>query len=142
MEKINPCEGCAFTKGAAANLEPQNAIKSQFCVLGGLPFYCHHDDTGAIRDMKELRKGDLRRAVQNGDTHICAGWKREVKELSATGYYRIALQTKRAFAMFGLGALQIFTSTKSKAKKERAARNLKDVILALNKARGFSEVVD
>lgn len=80
------------------------------------------------------------REIQAGRMVICSGWKREVGELAAGGYYQKALQIKRAFAVFGLGALQIFLSAKNKAKKERAAKNLKDAILALNKERGFTEV--
>jgi hypothetical protein len=35
------CSGCAFKKGAKANLEVTNRLTGMFAALGGIPFYCH-----------------------------------------------------------------------------------------------------
>jgi hypothetical protein len=140
---MNPCEGCAYTEGAAANLEPQNKLNGQLCVLGGIPFYCHHTKSGEIIDLghEATNIPEVRRElVQSGKMVICQGWKRETEEIARTGYYDRARDLKRAFALLGLGSLQIFITTDDEAKKRVAARNLRNVILALNRSRGFSEV--
>ena len=74
-----PCDGCAFTEGAEANLEVWNNLKSQLCVLGGLPFVCHHD-----RDWRNTKQMRIEEAYADG-WMICAGWKREVRALAALG---------------------------------------------------------
>jgi hypothetical protein len=139
---MKTCEGCAFTDGAVANLEPDNNLRGQLCVLGAIPFYCHHAEDGSLQNLKDVKRSELRERIQSGQTVICQGWKREVSELAATGYYAKSLTAKRAIAVLGLGALAIFTSTQDRQKKEQAAKNLKGVILMLNRERGFTEVVD
>lgn len=138
---ISPCAGCAFTEGSEANLEPQNNIKAQFCLLGGIPFYCHHARDGSIQSLQTVTPAERRERIQTGLMIVCQGWRREVGKLAAEGYYTKAPAAKRAYAMLGLGALQIFLSEEEGEKKERAAQTLQDVILALNKERGFTEVV-
>lgn len=136
-----PCEGCAFTEGAEANTEPQNNLKAQLCLLGGIPFYCHHSKDGTLQDLSDIPRAKVREQVRIGRMVICQGWRREVAALAVKGYYREQLEAKRAFAAFGLGALQIFVSTEDKAEKRKAAKNLKDIILSLNRAQGFTEVM-
>lgn len=36
-----PCAGCAFSHGAAANKEMFNHLRGLVCMLGPLPFVCH-----------------------------------------------------------------------------------------------------
>jgi len=139
---MNPCEGCAYTEGAEANLEPQNSIKSQLCLLGAIPFYCHHSRDGALQDLRDVRAADLREGLRSGRIQICQGWRREVKSLAATGYYQSAAELKRAYARLGLGALKIFVETEDGVKKRGAAKTLKQIILSLNRERGFTEVGD
>lgn len=107
----DPCAMCAFTPGSEANLEPHNFLKGIICVLGPLPFYCHHTDSGARLDKDfaeaELRPGDLR-ALGGG---TCRGWQREVLELAATGYYKDRPLVTRGVAMMARDELVIFCNT-------------------------------
>jgi len=135
-----PCAGCAFTEGSEANLGPHNNLRAQLCLLGAIPFYCHHGREGELRDLRDIRPEDRRREIQAGRLVSCRGWKREVSVLSATGYYGRALDLKRAFAQLGIGALLTFTSTEDAARKRKAAKTLRDVIIALNRSRGYAEV--
>lgn len=138
---MNPCDTCAFRPGSVTHdEEPQNYLRGELCALGGLPFYCHHDRAGAVQNPADL-KMTRREAVQSGKTVICQGWRRAVKELAESGYFKDSPRLKRAYAELGLGALQVFIDEEKGPKKRMAARLLKDVILELNRAQGFTEVV-
>jgi hypothetical protein len=130
MSCLQPCDGCVFTNGTAANLEPYNALKAVLCSLGGVPFYCHHNvkwrqpEAHRKRSRSEIRKMD-----------VCAGWKREISELAATGYFKSHRLIKRAHAELGLGALETFAGKLSKRRKAMAKKTLHGVIHALVKER-------
>src|SRR5687768_13908566 len=105
MSCSKPCEGCAFTEGSEANREPYNALKAQLCILGGLPFYCHHDMDWRNPD---AHKKKSRQAVRQME--ICAGWKREVAALARAGYFKANRLIKRAYGELGLCAVETFAS--------------------------------
>jgi hypothetical protein len=141
---MNPCDTCAFRPGSVTHdREPQNSLRGELCALGAIPFYCHHGRDGQVRDLgSPPMKARARRVlVQAGETVICQGWRRAVAELAATGYFKDSPRVKRAYAELGLGALQIFITEEKGPKKRMASRVLKDVILELNRAQGFAEVV-
>jgi hypothetical protein len=138
----DPCETCAFKPGSVTHdAEPQNHLRGELCAQGGIPFYCHHDRAGEVQDLREL-KMSTREAVQAGKVVICQGWRRAVRELAAAGYFKDSPKLKRTYAQVGLGALLIFIDEEEGPKKCWAAKTLKDVILALNGARGYTEVVE
>lgn len=137
----HPCEGCAYTRGAAANTEPQNNIKAQLCLLGGIAFWCHHAVDGSIQDLSDVKSPmKLREGVQSGRITICQGWRRETRRLAETGWFSRGLRLKRVIAKLGIGALQIFISTDDKERKEEAAKTCEASILWLNRERGYTEV--
>jgi hypothetical protein len=138
---MNPCDTCAFRPGSVTfDQEPHNRLRSELAALGAIPFYCHHGVDGTVRDLGTVTRETQRVAVQTGFMVICQGWKRAVKRLADEGYFKDSPKIKRIYAEVGLGALQVFIDEEEGPKKRRAARTLKDVILALNKARGFTEV--
>jgi hypothetical protein len=99
MSCRKPCGGCAFTEGTAANREPYNALKAQICLMGGIPFHCHHN----IEWWKpEEHKKKTREQVQKME--ICRGWQREVAQLAATGYFKTLRAEKKVYGELGLGA--------------------------------------
>jgi hypothetical protein len=132
-----PCAGCAYTTGADANREPRNYVAAQLCALGGLPFYCHHAKDGSLVDIREIPVEQRRAEIQAGRLQICRGWRRETAELHRAGYFDAARDLKRQFAEAALRALGVFTGSKAGARKERAAKLLRDVLLALWRSRGF-----
>jgi hypothetical protein len=136
------CASCAFTTGAEANLEPHNFIRAQLCLLGAIPFYCHHGADGTLRDVGSVTRAEQRVAVQTGFMVICQGWRREVNSLARSGYYARSAKSKRVYAELGLGALQIFTTTEDGERKEWAAETLEDILLALYKERGYVPLAD
>jgi hypothetical protein len=136
----NPCDGCAFTEGAVANCEPQNNLRSQLALLGGVPFYSHHLTSGEEVDLDDFKPltPELMRSL---GVQVCAGWRREVKELASTGYFIDNREAKRIYAIAGLGLLnQFLEAEQDSPEKQDASSKLRNVILALNKERGFEEV--
>jgi hypothetical protein len=133
MSCRKPCEGCAFTEGSAANREPYNALKAQICLLGGIPFHCHHN----IEWWKpEAHKKKTRAQVQQME--ICGGWQREVAKLAATGYFKTLRAEKKVYGQLGLGALETFVGG-LECKKAMARRTLDRIIRALVKERDRAE---
>lgn len=125
-----PCDGCAFTEGAEANLEVWNNLKGQLCVLGGLPFVCHHD-----RDWRNTKQMRIAEAYADG-WMICAGWKREVRALAALGYYRENRQVVKFVAMHGLEQLETLCNKNIDAEdKAEAQEALKRVFQMLCRER-------
>jgi hypothetical protein len=133
----NPCEGCAFSEGAAANLEVHNRLKGLICLLGPLPFHCHHlkDGTDIHADPK-YHESMTREEFRKADMQICAGWKREVRELAATGYYRDNPLTRRGVAQAGLEHLKIFVGAEEGSEdKQDSHRILTRIMEWLGKKR-------
>lgn len=114
-----PCDGCALSPGAAANKEPENALKAQLCVLGGLPFLCHH---GQNWQDEAAHKRTPREARQAGMVS-CAGWKREVKALAAKGYYREVGEVLRVYGMAAIKALERYIKAEPDSKEKKEAFN-------------------
>jgi hypothetical protein len=129
MSSSKPCEGCAFTEGTEANLCPYNRLKGELCLLGGVPFYCHHDiDWRSPQTHKKKSRQEVR-AIK-----VCAGWRREVAELAATGYFKTERAEKKANGELGLGALETFVHGFA-CKKAMAKRIVHRVVCALAKMR-------
>lgn len=129
------CEGCAFKKGSAANVEPHNNLKASLCASGAVPFYCH-----ANLNWRDPKAHGLktRREIREGDYRICGGWTREVRRLSKLGYFATSFRrlVLKAYATTGLESLAIFVHPATDADDKRdARRTLADVIRALGKER-------
>ena len=136
-----PCETCAFTEGSDANLEPHNAIKGQLCVLGGIPFYCHHGQEWWTEEAAKIPPSKIREL----QIPICQGWRREVAKLAAIGHFRKGAAITKAFAQIGLGELQVLCSKNlDDEDKEEAKRVLEAVFKNLieRKKRAMSENKD
>ncbi len=108
-----PCEGCAFSEGAAANQEPYNALRAQVCALGGIPFYCHHDMDWLGSGKRTFTREEARQLK------MCGGWQREVNRLAKSGYFKRASHfIMRGLAMAALDSIEIFVSTTDRDDKE------------------------
>lgn len=122
----NPCEGCALTKGAAANCEPNNHLAAMLAVLGPFPFYCH--DAMEWRD-ELIHHFPPRLLKRLGQLKVCEGWRREVAELAATGYYAgdvVDKRLRRTVAWAALVALNEFTKEgATPAQKDKARLKLR-----------------
>jgi hypothetical protein len=81
---MSPCNGCALTDGACANLEPKNQLTARICVRAGIPFYCHDTALADWRDPVSFKVAILKRQP----VPICQGWTREVRRLAALGYFK------------------------------------------------------
>ena len=128
MSGNKPCAGCAFVKDTAANSEPYNALTAQICLLGGVPFYCHHDE--------DCTKPDAHKPKGRSAMRICAGWRRETAQLSRSGYFKIHKAEKRVYAQIALAALDTFTGKEtSQVDQKTAHRTLRDCLKWLFQAR-------
>jgi hypothetical protein len=68
------CEGCAFTAGTEANLQPLTLLKATLCVRILEPFFCHDN----------LVDGKL----PKGEEKLCAGYVEAMDVLHGRGYYK------------------------------------------------------
>lgn len=128
--KNSPCAGCAFKPGTPANSEPHNNIKGRLCAFGAIPFYCHE-----TIDYKRAPSQMTREQMRASGIGICAGWQREVAELTRGGFFRKNRLIIRAYAQAGLDALAEFIHPEDPEAKERARTNLRDILKALVRAR-------
>lgn len=117
-----PCSGCAFTPGAAANLEPHNQLKGQICLLGGEPFYCHD---GKDWQSPQYHGRISRAQFKEFDPQICQGWASRVRLLAKAGYYKEKPLWRKAWAQIARKALEEFCATKNRKEKRQAMRTLK-----------------
>jgi hypothetical protein len=125
-----PCEGCAFTPGAAANVETVSSLKGRICALGPIPFLCHHGKPW--RNSEQWPKSK-REAFAAGWT-VCEGWKREVRRLADAGYYANAPEETRAFAEIALFNLDSLAEKReTRAVRLTMIHQLGDCIVALAK---------
>lgn len=122
---MSACDTCAFGKAGAAG-EPDNALKSQLCAFGALPFYCHHGRDGVEYDWQNDPLGPLRLVPQN--RKVCSGWREQVGLLKKAGYFpdRTAtlirrLVARRAIALFD----RLSIPGIGRSKHKQAARDLK-----------------
>lgn len=130
----NPCDTCAFRRGSVTHdSEPHNNLKGILCILGAVPFYCHHGFDWEGRDETDPT---IKEDIRKGTIQICEGWKREVRELAATGYYDHNREVVRVYAQLGLGALHIFLNAEDGSEaKQKAERQLNQICAALGKHR-------
>lgn len=115
-----PCEGCALSPGAVANLEPDNHLMALICVLGPIPFLCHE---GQNWEDSEEHKLGARKLFLRG-FKICRGWQREVRRLAATGYYQEHPGPTKSFAQIAAGELQLIIDGKVEGKRKDEAWEL------------------
>lgn len=110
-----PCDTCAFTKGTEANLEPDNLLKAQVCVLTPHPFYCHHEIDWKNPKLPKKLSAQEKRSL---GTKICRGWKNEVNKLAVTGYYKEDPLVTKLIGTKALQDLQFWLSKESKNDSE------------------------
>lgn len=115
------CDGCALTSGACANREPNNALTALICVRAGIPFYCHDgqpwDDAIAMK-VKILRHQRV---------PVCQGWRRDVKALAVTGWFRTVRQLKHQVGDAALRALETFIRSSNSGDEYGRANALADL---------------
>lgn len=112
------CEGCAFTAGAQANLEPYNSLKAIICALGFLPFYCHHTRDG--RDITDRPKTMSRAEMKQQQLVICAGWAAKTKRLRTAGHYVGRIKTLQYVAAYAVEQLDAMLDYKTNDEEGRA----------------------
>lgn len=138
----NPCDTCAFKSGSITQDEPHNHLKGIICLLGPLPFYCHHlkDGTEITNDPK-YHERMTRQEIRAAGMQICAGWKREVAQLAATGYFMESPRLTKAHAMIALQELSIFLDSEDGSDdKHEANERLQHCITRLgDKRRRFEQ---
>lgn len=118
----SPCDTCAFGNNGAAQ-EPANAIKSQICAFGAIPFWCHHGKDGQEYDWQNSVLGPMTLAPTN--RKVCGGWQRQVSLLANAGYFRKYGLFRRIVGRAAFKAFEIFTTPEMNLhKKERANRKL------------------
>lgn len=129
------CGECALRDGEAANKEPYAHLTARLCVLGGIPFFCHHNQPW--RDA-EVHKPMSAAQFRARDFKLCAGWKAGVQELAATGYFKQRRLFTKALAITGREALDEFLHPEDEEAKQAALGRLRDCLLRLsNRAHGF-----
>lgn len=103
-----PCDTCAFRKDAEAYTEPYNRLRALVCAVSGIPFYCHHGFDWRTTDLVQVNRrfvpvgGELTGRVQ-----ACAGWKREVARLKASGQISPKPDVRKVQRIFGEYALHL-----------------------------------
>lgn len=130
------CSGCALTKGAEANLEPDNYLKANLAVMGPFPFYCH-----ATIDYSTLKPGLMsRQEFRERGMMLCTGWLEEVRKLAATGYYDDNPMITKALAKLADENLSIFIASGNREDKREAMDVLHRVLGKLvDKRRRFED---
>lgn len=94
----NQCDTCAFKKGAAANREPYNLLRSTVCALSGVPFFCHEGF-----DWRNFRQGLPPREHRK----VCAGWQQNVRQLAAKGRFANEDRRRTLHVLGGLALEEI-----------------------------------
>jgi hypothetical protein len=125
------CSGCALTRGAVANLEPDNYITANLAVMGPFPFYCH-----AHIDYSTLKPGKMsREEFREREMVLCTGWLEEVKKLAATGYYSENAMVTKVFAKLADENLAIFLQSDDPDDKKEASEILYRLLKELSDKR-------
>lgn len=125
------CDGCAFTKGSDANLEPDNFLKGIICQLTPMPFYCHetfdwkNPELDSIQDIKDLPKSK----------RICQGWKESVAELAKTGYFKENPKSTKIYGKFALSLLHKILGMEECQEKELLWQQFRETLSALRQKR-------
>jgi hypothetical protein len=118
------CSSCAFRAGCETRHEPLPVLEAALCVLGGIPFYCHHDKAG--RDFHASK--DKPTMV---DLVVCEGWKREVRAASRDPRWRKKRMLRRTYAQIGIEALNVLTAGADEATRKHALGQVRDAVEAL-----------
>lgn len=122
----SPCDECAFGKNGAG-MEPYNQLRGQICVLGPIPFGCHHGLNW--HDSSNWSGSEIRQALKNAG--ICQGWKREVARLNAEGWFGKYRVIRRAVAKNALFYVELFTAASNvgnEPQKNKYLRALKRML--------------
>lgn len=110
----DPCSECAFRSGGAANDEPYNRLRGIICAHGAVPFFCHHDVPW--RDKIAMAAFNREMARKAG---VCQGWRRQVRILNDSGFYRDGFLTiRREIAKQCLQAIDLFTHSKGRRREK------------------------
>lgn len=128
------CHGCAYKRGAAANLEGQNMLRGFFADLGGYPFICHESmgwkegregyPEGAMQALAILtnrgifiKSGanpeliSIETAGVQKEMRLCGGWKESVRRLKELGWFarKDVMLVRRHYAKHGAACLERLT---------------------------------
>jgi hypothetical protein len=93
------CDTCALGQGKGAACEPYNALRAQICVLGGIPFACHHNFNWRGGKVEWFK-------LPRNQRKMCGGWQREVRALSLKGYFDEYRSIRRAVAEVALDSIE------------------------------------
>jgi hypothetical protein len=93
------CDTCALGRGKGAACEPYNALRAQICVLGGIPFACHHNFNWRGGKVEWFK-------LPRNQRKMCGGWQREVRALSLKGYFDEYRSIRRAVAEVALDSIE------------------------------------
>jgi len=111
----NPCDSCAFVPGTVTHdSEPHNLLRATICLLGPLPFQCHY-----LRDGRDIHADPAVPRYMSGNQYrgvgfrVCEGWRREVRELAATGYFKDSPRRTKAYGMLALEELEIMLASEA-----------------------------
>lgn len=118
------CGSCAFRAGSETRFEPIPVLESEFCVLGGVPFFCHYDKAG--RDFHA--SDDKPKGV---DLVVCEGWKAAVREASRDPRWHNRRHLRRAYAEIGLDSLKLLTAEEDAGARKQLLKQIKLSIDAL-----------
>ncbi|MGH9522214.1 MAG: hypothetical protein ACRD3E_06755 [Terriglobales bacterium] len=125
-----PCDTCAFGNAGAA-LEAYNNLRARVCALGAVPFFCHHSIDW--QSQHSWKPNEIRRnARQSG---VCAGWKREVKALTAKGWFKHARWLRHALAAVLLERINEWADEKDEARKSALLTQIKAMLRVLTQKR-------
>lgn len=134
----SPCEGCAFSEGAAANREPYNLLRATVAAMTAHPFWCHHTKHGGLITAESHLMTHARHHALG--LQICEGWRREVVKHVKPG---LTTRQRLIRRWMGAGILQMieeFIGSKGRRKKELHTR-LTAAIRKLHADEGFTELV-
>lgn len=143
---MSACDTCAFGKSGAAK-EPRNRLVSNICALTAIPFHCHHTRSGPEFDWSGpgLQSSASFLALPPAEKKVCEGWKLAVRKLKAEGQFNVGDTPEdqhllrrylRSLGADALRCLEYYLAEKDLRDKEDLRRQLKDLIRAMQPAKG------
>lgn len=129
----SPCDTCAFNRtgtGGAAD-ETTNRLKGEICVLGPIPFWCHHTKSGEEWNWKESTS--VLDVKDPTDRKVCGGWQKRVQAAAAKGEYNPPeiRPYQKHLALLALSSLDNILKKPEGYDKATEFANLKDALKAL-----------
>lgn len=123
------CNSCAFGPIGGAADEPLNTFTAQICSFGALPFYCHHGRDGVEYEWRNSPLGPL--LLERSNRKVCAGWRSQVAELNAAGYFKTSATRliRRLVARRGLAMFHRFLDEENLHRKEKARVQMEKCML-------------